>query len=248
MQRPTFLKPSLSIFKFALKALFSPTYAVARVLKHLTARRIRRTPSVKKFLRYRSAKANLMEWMDTGYLILSLILCMSFLVVDFFIGESPIRNWNRSLGYWPMLIASYLYFQSRNNEILLAFVSDAVDKVRIPHGSSALRPSQRVAMALRSYGEAIINAAAVFYFMPRDWFGSNPENQIKDFAEALYYSAVTVTAVGYGSISPQHFIAQWLSVLEVFTGFGLLFVAFTIYTSLEENPMKPFNSESQKSS
>jgi hypothetical protein len=49
--------------------------------------------------------------------------------------------------------------------------------------------------------------------------------------QAIYYSGVTITTLGYGEITPCHFISQLMAIFEVNNGFSLIVVSFTVYVS-----------------
>jgi voltage-gated potassium channel Kch len=44
--------------------------------------------------------------------------------------------------------------------------------------------------------------------------------------DALYFSAVTITTVGYGDLSPEVWFGKLLVILEIFVGLILVVVAF----------------------
>lgn len=58
-----------------------------------------------------------------------------------------------------------------------------------------------------------------------DFFGSS--NILKIFLNSIYFSAVTVTTLGYGDIKPHSMIAKMVSILEVVIGFSVITVALS---------------------
>ena len=116
---------------------------------------------------------------------------------------------------------------SRANEIIYAFLRDAIDKVNAKDPRSDLGYGERIGLALRSYLELVVNFATVYYLMPAHWF----DKPLETYPEALYYSGVTITTLGYGDFAPTWLLPQVLSVYEVFCGFSLLIVSFTVYVS-----------------
>ena len=49
--------------------------------------------------------------------------------------------------------------------------------------------------------------------------------------QAIYYSGVTVTTLGYGEIIPSSFSTQLMAIYEVISGFSLIVVSFAVYVS-----------------
>lgn len=143
------------------------------------------------------------------------------------------------------------FLLSRCSEILYAFLIDAYDKVAISKtethskpdenkkwheielGSSKIKMHHRLVLALRSYLELIINFAIVYSITPKTYWDdcSSPDG----IADSLYFSAVTITTLGYGDITPKSGFTEFLSVFEVFCGFTLIVVCFAIYLSRKQN-------------
>ena len=119
------------------------------------------------------------------------------------------------------------YSISRANEIIYAFLGDAIARLNGKKAKSNLKYGDRIRLALSSYLELVVNFASVYYVMPADWFNKS----LDTYWQALYFSGVTITTLGYGDFSPKYWIAQVLSVYEVFCGFSLLIVSFTVYVS-----------------
>lgn len=128
------------------------------------------------------------------------------------------------LGYYPF---------SRCNEVFYSFLRDAIDKLDSSPSKTGLSPKERIRLSLRSYLELVINFAIIYFLLPDCFWKSNrgPKNII----ESIYFSGVTITTLGYGDISPEKWLSQILTVYEVFCGFILLVVCFTIYTGLKES-------------
>ena len=123
----------------------------------------------------------------------------------------------------------YLLF-SRCNEIFFAFLKDAINKLSDKPPGSDLTNGNRVALALKSYLELVINFALIYFLFPVEngWeCGNSPD----DILSALYFSGVTITTLGYGDYTPTHWFLQLTTVYEVFCGFILLIVSFAIYAS-----------------
>ena len=77
----------------------------------------------------------------------------------------------------------------------------------------------------------IITQYAYVYTMPLDgtsWVVHNEERQSLNFwDEGIYFSAVTLTTLGYGDIAPMGSF-RYLAILEAFTGFVFLVTLVSI--------------------
>ena len=80
---------------------------------------------------------------------------------------------------------------------------------------------------MRGYLELAVNFATVYCLIPARWF----DKSLERCREALHISGVTITTLGYGDFAPKCLLPQILSVYEVFCGFSLLIVSFTVYVS-----------------
>lgn len=191
-----------------LKFAVSPTYFYADFRKSKVSQD-ERTELIKRY--------------NQRYLVASWLLA-AMLGLTWQWNEYPSDGWLVPYGVMVGVIIWLLPF-SRNNEIFLAFLEDAHDKVSHKDPSSNLLFSERIRLALNSYLELLSNFAIIYYMIPREWF-SKPLDGVWD---ALYYSGVTITTLGYGDIYPDHWIPKGLVVYEVFCGFILLIVSFAIY-------------------
>jgi len=155
-----------------------------------------------------------------SYLIISFV---SLLAISYLDTEKIYSN---CLGI--LLSCAYVYMLplSRSNEIFISFIQDAIDKTSNKKDRSTLTYSDRIALSLRSYVELIFNYAAMYLIMPKQYFGSG---QVRDVIDAIYFSGVTITTLGYGDISPKEWAPKLLVVHEVLCGFTLLIVSFAIY-------------------
>ena len=85
---------------------------------------------------------------------------------------------------------------------------------------------KRIKLALLSYIELIINYAVIYFMMPPSWFG---EEKFGNIIDAVYFSGVTITTLGYGDYSPSFWVAKLLVIHQVLTGFTLVIVSFAVY-------------------
>lgn len=202
-----------------LFSLFSPTYVLAKFLKG-------------KFDRTKTIKV-----LNSIYLCIAVVSCIALLIYqEYFtpIGKLALAF---QLNYVAVFFWSYFLF-SRCCEIFWAFLKDAFDKMdKGKEPNSKLTPQDRIQLSLKSYLELVINFSILYLLLPPTgavWRNcSFPES----IADALYFSGVTITTLGYGDISPAHWWPQFLTVYEVFCGFILLIVCFAIYAGrLNEKP------------
>ncbi|MGL4344285.1 MAG: potassium channel family protein [Cellulosilyticaceae bacterium] len=162
-------------------------------------------------------------------------LSMSVVVLGMTFVLGQLLDATKSVG---ILSIFSVYCLSRCNEIFFAFIKDAFDKLNPQkREANGLVYYERVQMALRSYLELIINYAILFYAL--DVYSRQYGNGLGAFNEpftevlsALYFSTITIVAVGYGDFYPMIFTSRLLVCYEVMTGILLLVVSFTIYVSL----------------
>jgi voltage-gated potassium channel len=161
---------------------------------------------------------------------LGIALVSAILLASFNLTREVLIN---DVGLISLIIWGY-FLMSRNNEIFIAFLNDAFDKLNHPmNNSTNLSISDRIILSLKSYLELIINFAIVYFLLPMKFWKDN--NFPDDIESSIYFSGVTITTLGYGDISPCHWFPQFLTVYEVFCGFILLIVCFTIYTNMNNH-------------
>jgi voltage-gated potassium channel len=134
-----------------------------------------------------------------------------------------------------IMIPVFAYSLSRVNEIFIAFIEDASSHLRPRPRSSTLKYYERIPLAMRSYIELIILYGFIALSLEY-WFdglsrGTDAEDCIVTAWESIYFSGVTITTLGYGELTPRHWLSQFFSVYEVLNGFTLIVVSFTVYVS-----------------
>jgi voltage-gated potassium channel len=133
--------------------------------------------------------------------------------------QSAQANW---YFFFPLLAVGW----SRINEIAYAFYQDPLSRLANEIPFSDLLPIDRIRMAMKSYVGLGINFAIIFYFLPlKDGFTGD----MSTFFDALYFSGVTLTTLGYGDIAPKNCIARAFALYEVFAGILLIAVAIGTY-------------------
>ncbi|MDH4943823.1 potassium channel family protein [Sulfurimonas sp. C5] len=192
-----------------VKYILSPTLALAVGLKSIFD------------------KTNTIKTLNSIYLGIALI--SATLLAMFNITRDVLIN---DVGLILLILWGY-FLMSRNNEIFIAFLNDAFDKLNNSINNTSLSISDRITLSLKSYLELIINFAIIYFLLPMEfWKDCNSPNNIES---SIYFSGVTITTLGYGDISPSHWFPQFLTVYEVFCGFILLIVCFTIYTNMNSH-------------
>jgi voltage-gated potassium channel len=135
--------------------------------------------------------------------------------------------------YAATAFISWIFIASRTVEIFKAFLDDAIEKLNNTPSSSDLKYGERLKLSFNSYIELIINFATLCYILPPSAF--KDQHQFSSIFEAIYFSGVTITTVGYGDITPTLTILQLFSLLQVITGFALIVVCFGVYSNLALN-------------
>lgn len=202
-----------------LFAVLSPTYILA------------------KFLKERFDRTNTIKVLNSIYLWIAVVSCIALLIYqEYFdpIGKLAIVL---QLNYVAVFLWSYFLF-SRCSEIFWAFLKDAFDKMdKGKEANSKLTPQDRIRLSLKSYLELLINFSILYLLLPSTDAMWKNDSYPESITDALYFSGVTITTLGYGDISPAHWWPQFLTVYEVFCGFILLIVCFAIYAGrLNEKP------------
>ena len=118
---------------------------------------------------------------------------------------------------------------------------DASAKIKREDNTSSLEFNERLKLALKSYFELIINFSILFSLMPCSFWETG--KAATDIINALYYSAATITTLSDGTVAPTFWITKLLAIYEIFCGFSLLIVCFTVYTSraIGDSPVSVVN-------
>jgi len=177
------------------------------------------------FLKTRFNKTKTIKALNSIYL--GIALSSGLLLAFFNLTKEILVN---DVGLIALILWGY-FLMSRNNEIFISFLNDAFDKLNNQiKPSTSLSITDRIVLSLRSYLELIINFAIIYFLLPINFWKDC--NAPTDIESSIYFSGVTITTLGYGDISPAHWFPQFLTVYEVFCGFILLIVCFTIYTNM----------------
>ena len=152
----------------------------------------------------------------------------------FFKQEYYANEQDKYINLVTVILFCWFIIFSRGFEIFKAFIDDAVEKLNGKPSTSDLSYGDRLQLAFNSYIEIMVGFGVMYYMLPSSFFKSGaivPFN-FENIVEAIYFSGITMTTVGYGDISPANPITQILVVFQVFCGLTLALVSFTVYTSL----------------
>jgi voltage-gated potassium channel len=178
---------------------------------------------------------NALKNYNSRYLLSSIVICIAaslLIPLGQYLYEGGFYShpWLKYLLGLAIVIIGWGFLVSRAIEIFKAFLNDAVEKLDGDKPSSDLKYGQRLRLSYKSYLELIINFSSLYYLVPSSFYKDC--YQFSSIFEAIYFSGVTITTLGYGDISPTNPILQLLSVFQVLTGFVLIVVCFAIYSSL----------------
>lgn len=126
--------------------------------------------------------------------------------------------------FWSGVLIIYAY--SRIFEIAYAFYKDPLSQAK----ESDLKVNDRLVMAMRSYFGLAFNFAVLYYFIPiAGLFKVAEQCHLSSFMESFYFSGVTLATLGYGDVTPIHWLSRLLAVSEVFTGILIIAIAIAAY-------------------
>ncbi len=182
-------------------------------------------------------KGNRLRCWNTGLFIFELFLVIVYLVIPKYLSYLHLPVWVCLIVKLPLIIYAF----SRCNEIAFAFYNDVFRSLKQEEATSNLTSVNRIAMAMRSYVGLIVNFAFLYYLIPSvnlikcfDFF--KMEESCGDFFKFIYFSGVTLTTLGYGDITPKHWLSQLLALYEVLV--GILFVVVVIATYISSIQVK----------
>lgn len=180
-------------------------------------------------------RTKVIEVLNSVYLWVAIASVSAVLVFQEYWAEPTSRSLNSSIPYFFVFAWTY-FLLSRCNEIFWAFLRDAFDKMdKTKKSKSDLQPHDRVRLSLKSYLEIVLNFSLLYALLPMtEAVWNNGQFPIQS-TDAMYFSGVTITTLGYGDFSPAHWYPQFLTVYEVFCGFILLIVCFAIYSGIGPN-------------
>lgn len=208
--------------------ILSPTYKIAERSKKLLLAeeegKSKITQAIKKYNRR-------YLWITLGLALLAGL---------FFDQQLYAHQTYKYINYTICAFFGWSIFFSRAFEIFKAFLDDAIEKLNQTPSSSDLGYGDRLRLAFNSYIELLVGFGVLYYILPSFLFKSAEKSfQFANVIESIYFSGVTMATVGYGDISPAHWLTQCLVVFQVFCGLTLALVSFTVYTSLALTSSNP---------
>lgn len=138
------------------------------------------------------------------------------------------RDWPYYLGYAALWFFSF----SRINELALAFLRDSFQRFEETPDHTKITPAGRLKLLLFAYFEVAAQFGILYFSLLKLQFRP-PFGSIID---AVYFSVVTITTVGYGDIVPQTPLAKLACIYELGVGFTIIVFALGAYfaTSLKD--------------
>ena len=117
-----------------------------------------------------------------------------------------------------------------------------------PVGKEGLHYYDRLKLAFRSYLELILDYGIMYYILSgfNMWENIYFDSEFNSILEAIYFSASTITTLGYGDFAPISFVSQMFCSYEVINGFTLIVVSFTVYVNLNFKKNNPYKYRSKK--
>jgi hypothetical protein len=135
------------------------------------------------------------------------ILALS-LVGLWFTTSGSVRHWHYCLGY----VTLWFFPFSRINELALGFYRDAFQRFTDTPNRTDFTPPGRLELLVAAYIEVSAQFGILYFLL----LGSSFKPKFCSIIDALYFSAVTITTVGYGDILPQTQLAKLACMYELF--------------------------------
>jgi len=173
--------------------------------------------------RFRKKPIRLWNW------IFRAILALWLVVLWFSRTGGVIRQLPHHLGYFAL----WLFPFSRVNELAIGFYKDAKQRFTGPPSRTKTAPIERLVLLVAAYFEVAAQFGILYFCaLPSGYFNSD----FRSIIEAVYFSVVTITTVGYGDIHPQNPWAQVACMYELAVGFIVITFAFGSYLATSQMP------------
>jgi len=138
-----------------------------------------------------------------------------FYVVVWFLILLAILIFNAYLATWlAMLLVCYRLVDGLNYRLCMIFV----DRYKKDWGLRSL--NQSLVLLFINYLEIIVGFATLYLLT--DSVGYNIGVPLSSRLDALYFSVITITTLGYGDIKPIVEVGKWLCLTETVMGFILI--------------------------
>jgi|SRR5579859_1033621 len=128
--------------------------------------------------------------------------------------------------HWSVYGLLWILPFSRVNELALGFYQDAIQRFKGPASRTKTAPVERLVWLVAAYFEVAAQFGILYFcVLPSSFF----TRKFSSIIEAVYFSVVTVTTVGYGDITPVNQWAQMACVYELAVGFVVITFALGSY-------------------
>lgn len=124
--------------------------------------------------------------------------------------------------FWLFVVVGYRLIDGLNYRLCILFV----DRYESDWGLRSINRS--LILLLLNYGELIIGFAIMFLASKSIGMGT-PVRVVTSPGEALYFSVVTITTLGYGDIIPVSPKGQALALIEPLCGFILVALVLAVF-------------------
>lgn len=166
-----------------------------------------------------------------NYLRISILIAVS-------IGLTPISDYKNEKWFYIIISCICLFSWSRVYESLYALIKDSCSYIvgsQFVHRSTNLTILDRIKLVFKNYIECVIHFGIIFYILQFyfcNFLNHNGKPQNLTIIDTLYFSASTITTLGYGDISPGHWLSKCIVMLELYCGLLLLVLTLTVYIGM----------------
>ncbi len=145
-------------------------------------------------------------------------------ILRLWVAERKIRHLTEPYSIIDLIAVIPLFIPGTYLQLLRVFrllrILRLVRFLRGPHfffGQTTLK-NVIIARIIFTIAAIIFVSAGLVYYAEQAY----PETSFKTYADAVYFSIVTMATVGYGDITPQTEYGRWVTVLIIFGGITLL--------------------------
>ena len=151
-------------------------------------------------------------------------------------------QWLRSLPYGLGYVLLWLLPFSRINELAIGFYYDAIGRFEGARSKTRNAAVERIKSILAAYFEVAVQFGILYFCLfPAGSF----TRSFHSIVEAVYFSVVTISTVGYGDIAPA---TPWTQITAMYElGVGFLIVAFVLGSYLATTSGEPDDHQGARS-
>jgi voltage-gated potassium channel Kch len=149
-----------------------------------------------------------------------------------------LRNLPYGLGYLLLWLLPF----SRINELAIGFYYDAIERFEGARSKTRDAAVDRIKSILAAYCEVAVQFGILYFCL---FPGGSFTRSFHSIVEAVYFSVVTISTVGYGDIAPA---TPWTQITAMYElGVGFLIVAFVLGSYLATTSGEPDNDRGARS-